>query len=301
MSPFPHNRFARLCDTTMILATILSAAFTDARPAAAADHADSPVIIGIGRNDARITDLHVFTKGDHLVILLSTNPALPPQQLTYALMPDVRFRVAIDNRSEVSFTDSFDLRHYGGTVRDPRHIKEHIELRVSGDENGAPELRVKGVSRKHVAFQAGVFDDPFIRAQRNGRNIYGLAFEIPLDQVLKRSSTILVWAVAELNGVQVELGARALRSQAIENDLLNVVDPADHERTLGLAPDVVIFDTARPPSFPNGRALEDDVVDRVAELGDGEQDLRGSEGPDFPTANDLPFNPAFPYFAAPHP
>jgi hypothetical protein len=267
----------------------------------AADHGDTPTLNALNRRDAEITDLHVFTRDDNLVILLATNPAIPPHQLTYALMPDIRFRVAIDNRSAVSFEDDFDLRHYGGTVDDPKHIKERIELRVSADESGAPELRVKGLCAERVRFQAGVFDDPFIRTPRSARNVYGMAFAIPLRDVLKNSPTILVWAVAELNGVQVELGARAIRSQAPANDLLNVVNPAEHTAKLGLAPDVVIFDTSRPAAFPNGRALEDDVVDLVAELGDGEQDLRGSEGPGFPTANDVPFDTSFPYYGAAQP
>ena len=60
-------------------------------------------------------------------------------------------------------------------------------------------------------------------------------------------------------------------------------------------PDVMIFDTSRAAEFPNGRALEDDVVDLV-----GDPRVLANDQP-FPDENDLPFLDTFPYLAPPHP
>jgi hypothetical protein len=57
----------------------------------------------------------------------------------------------------------------------------------------------------------------------------------------------------------------------------------------------MIYDTARPAAYPNGRALVDDVVDLV-----GDQRVLANDFP-FPSANDLPFLNTFPYLAPPHP
>ena len=59
-------------------------------------------------------------------------------------------------------------------------------------------------------------------------------------------------------------------------------------------PDVVIYNTALPAAFPNGRELVDDVVDLV-----GDPRVLMNDQP-FPTANDVAFLTSFPYLAAPH-
>ena len=56
-----------------------------------------------------------------------------------------------------------------------------------------------------------------------------------------------------------------------------------------------IYDTARPAAYPNGRALTDDVVDLV-----GDPRVLETDGPLFPTENDMSFLPNFPYLAPPH-
>ena len=58
--------------------------------------------------------------------------------------------------------------------------------------------------------------------------------------------------------------------------------------------DVMIFRTSQPTKYPNGRALEDDVVDLVGDLR-----VLSSDSP-FPGTNDKPFLPHFPYLAEPH-
>jgi len=74
-------------------------------------------------------------------------------------------------------------------------------------------------------------------------------------------------------------------------------------RSYDPAPDVMIYTTRRPPGFPNGRRLEDDVAHITCEIGDCVlQELSFIEGP-YPraTKNDKDFLPDFPYLAEPWP
>ena len=82
-----------------------------------------------------------------------------------------------------------------------------------------------------------------------------------------------------------------------ENQSLNLLPPWEQ----GSRPDVLIFDTSKKAAFPNGRALEDDVVDLRCTL-DGECRLfnEPDEGRTGPKKNDVPFLKTFPYLAPPH-
>ena len=72
--------------------------------------------------------------------------------------------------------------------------------------------------------------------------------------------------------------------------------------TTVLLPDVLTLDTSSGAGFLNGRRLEDDVIDMVAEIFSG-----GFFGgtpvvdSDCIDANDVPFPGSFPYLAPPHP
>jgi hypothetical protein len=82
------------------------------------------------------------------------------------------------------------------------------------------------------------------------------------------------------------------------NEPMNSLRPRDHWRVLEQTPDVMILDVLQASGFPNGRELTDDVIDLVVDIPGGT--LPG-EGPEFPTANDVPYLAAFPYLAPPHP
>lgn len=263
------------------------------------DHADTPLLTSIGRHDARITDLFSFTRGDRLVLIVCTNPAIPAGVTEYVWPEDLELRIEIDNDSEVSFADATANAIYGGTVVDPDGIAEDVTFDVDV-HHGAPRLKVKGIRgevKMDVRFFAGLRDDPFIRGPLIGKNVAGLVIDLPLSAVLGDSPNLLVWAttrVADVAGPIVELGARSLRSQLPENLTLNTFHPSRHQSDLGLVPDVVIYDTSLPAAFPNGRELADDVVDLV-----GDPRLLSTDAP-FPSANDVPFLAGFPYLAAPH-
>lgn len=267
--------------------------------ALAADHADTPQLIGLQRNDARLTDLHVFERDGRLVLALSTNPAIPPGTTEYAWPTDLTLRLHLDLHSEVSFDDDEANATYGGRIVDPDHVSADVVLELSFDRRGRQRLRVEGLpgsARREIRSFVGLRDDPFIRGPRTGRNVASWVVDLPADLVTESQPVILAWAtskVPEIHGPISEMAGRALRSMFPENMDMNEMTPAEQAAELAVQPDVVIFDTWRPAAFPNGRALEDDVVDLV-----GDARLLLNDAP-FPTTNDVPFLDEFPYLAPP--
>ena len=274
--------------------------FTAVLPLVASDHSDVPSINGLARQDANLTDLHAFTVGDRLVIALSMNPAIPPSAANYVFPSDITYEVNIDRSTEVNSSDPNGM---GGTIPKPNKIKEDITFQIRFGANGLPQVKttVHGGPEKSVPilnFFAGLRDDPFIRGPRIGRNVASIVLEVPLSGVIKNQSTLLIWATAagqDATAPFQELAGRSLRSMFPENNVLNVIHPSLVERQLHVPPDVMIYDTARPAAYPNGRALTDDVVDLV-----GDSRVLANDFP-FPSANDVLFLGTFPYLAAPHP
>ncbi len=281
------------------LASGLIALALAAAPALASDHDDTPLLKDTGRHDARLTDLYAFVRGDRLVLIVTTNPAIPAAVTDYLFPDDLQISVYVDRDSPVDFHDAAANATYGGTVRYPDKIAEDITFDVSF-KDGAPYLEVSGGSRKlksSTRLYTGLRDDPFIRGPRIGKNIAALVLDVPLALVVRNNKPLLLWAgtsVPEAEGPIADLGGRALRSQLAENLALNDLHPSQHLERLGLVPDVMILDPLRPIAFPNGRELADDVVDLV-----GDSRLLDTDAP-FPSANDKPFLADFPYLAPPH-
>ena len=77
--------------------------------------------------------------------------------------------------------------------------------------------------------------------------------------------------------------------------------PADVLATV-LIPDVVTIDFSAPVAFPNGRTLEDDVIDAALGLVLNRGDVLGGGAGvgDGVASNDVPFESTFPYLAPPH-
>ncbi len=148
---------------------------------------------------------------------------------------------------------------------------------------------------------------------------------------------------SEIEGDQIDHVGRSNRTQLGRLDFLNTLHPAEqlpaledrfasgnrtargfahlmehlmpvgavaglHEyvlkvRKYDLAPDVLIYSRDRPPGFPNGRRLEDDVAGLTCAQGDCVlQEVAFIEG-GWPrrTVNDKPLSTEFPYLAPPHP
>ena len=67
-------------------------------------------------------------------------------------------------------------------------------------------------------------------------------------------------------------------------------------------PDIVTIDFSQPVQFPNGRRLQDDVIDAALGLVLNRGNILGG-GPGVPDdidANDVGFSGSFPYLASPH-
>lgn len=270
-------------------------------PTSASDHADTPLLISLNRHDARLTDLHAFVREGDLVIALCSDPTVPPRATSYRFPSDVTFDIHIDYDSEVRPEEGPDL--LGGTIVNPAGIREDITYRIRFNPDQSATIEYRRSDGRYdgvwlTGFYAGLRDDPFIRGPRIGRNVAAIVIQVPLASVLKDQSTILIWATSKvdtIDGPFQDLAGRSLRSQEPENLALNTLHPSEHLARTGLKPDVMIYDTAKPAAFPNGRALTDDVIDLVAI-----PSLLATDAP-FPSANDLPFLETFPYLALPHP
>jgi hypothetical protein len=270
--------------------------------AVASDHSDVPVGPAGPRADANLSDLHAFTVGQNLVLSLCTNTAIPPAATSYRFPSDVTFGLHLDVTSAV---DPEDAHGYGGTILDPAHLSEDVAFRIRFRPDGSAAVKRfrRGTARdpQLVAFFAGLRDDPFIRAPRTGRNSACIVLETPLSTVLREQSTILVWAtskVEDFDGPFQDLVGEPLRAMFPEQAPANSMPMSQQLKRMGVMPAPIIFDTARPAAFPNGRALTDDVVDLMCSLA-SECRVRASEDPS-PTANDVPFLDTFPYLAPPH-
>jgi len=91
------------------------------------------------------------------------------------------------------------------------------------------------------------------------------------------------------------------------------LDGCVHQAVPMVVPDVLHLKLADPDGFPNGRRIEDSVVDRIIAIAlldiATPGDCQGNpctvdsfvEIPINPTANELAFLPDFPYLAPPHP
>ena len=268
--------------------------------ARAADHGDVPSAGEVIRSEANITDLHVFTKRrwreTNLVVALSLDQSIPPDTASYQFASDLTVKIHVDLDSRVSFDDPEANRIYGGTIVRPKEIDADRVFTITFGPDGTPNLDDgRGRCERKARLWAGLRDDPFIRGPRQGRNVAALVLELPLDEVLWHKSTILVWATASVpnvSGPLMDSAGRSFRSMFPEFAILNQLSPAEQAH-FGFVPDVVIFKTDRPAAFPNGRALEDDVLDLV-----GDPRPLANDAP-FPSTNDVPFLRRFPYLAPP--
>jgi hypothetical protein len=293
----------------------LVAALVGAGIAFAADHDDTNALKTANRHDARVTDLHVFTVGSTIVFAVSTNPNIPKSASSYIFPSDLKVTISVDGHSGAKHNDAFNEAHYGGNIKKPNKIAADQTMTVTFDGSGAAHLNTTGFpgGLDGVDLFTGLRDDPFIRGPRTERNVGAIVLQADLRAFTTDQSTLLVWVNSEVPsslGTIGDLGARALRSQFAANLSLNDYPPNQHQSVLGVYPDVLIFDTTRPATFPNGRALTDDAVDLVCGLDEGAgtclfaSDCAPSFGNPYacqPTTNDHPFLETFPYLAEPNP
>jgi hypothetical protein len=274
------------------------------------DHDDTPQLKSLGRHDARITDFYAYRSNDRFVMVLCTNPTIPPEVTSYRFPSDLVLRFNIDNHSPVVYRDETTYLQFGGEVKRPERIAPDVLFEVRFDAAGRPVLQTQGLprwARHQVRVFAGLRDDPFIRTPRAGRNVAAVVIDMPLFAALSWRPTLLAWGSSEVAGVTgpiADHAGRPLRSQFTPNMSMNDMTPSDHMMVMGMVPDVLIynllFDLFFDETYPNGRALADDIVMMVPDIPvnggvlPGEPDNRA-------TTNDVPFLPSFPYLAAPPP
>ena len=285
---------------------------SSALQAMGADHSDTSLHIEEGRNDARITDLYAFTRGENLVLILAVDPTVPEGATTYKFPTDVEYRINIDNDSEVTAQ---------GIILNKDDIREDIVISIRFKDDGTAVINGDNkfgsifsipflvlfscassddvnIEDSITNFFAGPRDDPFIRGPRIGKNVAAIVLEIPINAVVKNNIPLLIWSTTNVDSFPGDFQERAggpLTSML--NDVLNFTHPNQDFENFGIEPDVLVLNTALPSGFPNGRALEDDVVDLVCP-GVCDNILENDEP--FPSENDDPFLDDFPFLAPPN-
>ena len=285
---------------------------SSALQAMGADHSDTSLHIEEGRNDARITDLYAFTRGENLVLILAVDPTVPEGATTYKFPTDVEYRINIDNDSEVTAQ---------GIILNKDDIREDIVISIRFNDDGTAVINGDNkfgsifsipflvlfscassddvdIVNAITNFFAGPRDDPFIRGPRIGKNVAAIVLEIPIDAVVKNNNPLLIWSTTNVDSFPGDFQERAGGPiTSMLNDVLNFTHPNQDFENFGIEPDVLVLNTALPSGFPNGRALEDDVVDLVCP-GVCDNILENDEP--FPSENDVPFLDDFPFLAPPN-
>ncbi|HEY0159002.1 MAG TPA: hypothetical protein VGF28_17080 [Thermoanaerobaculia bacterium] len=304
----------------------------------ASDHAD-PLIFEI--RESGITDLFFFPEGDNYVVILNIRPGLTANQ-PYDLEP-LEFGLFIDHHSQVAYTEPQNLARYGGSVVNPSGIKPDVSIVFTLNNDASLKTKqITGIANpEQVQVFTGVRDDPFIFPRFFGKNVIATVWSIPKSAFPAGVQDFLIWGTSSEHGKQIDHVGRSNRTQNGRYDFINKIPPGEQLPALQkkfasrnkvydflnrelvtmplasafhllfqlapydiTAPDVMIFTTRRPPGFPNGRLLTDDVGALTCLYGDCVlQQLSYVEGKQFPraTVNDKPFLATFPYLAEPWP
>jgi hypothetical protein len=275
-----------------------------AAPALASDHSDSPTGPLGARIDANLSDLHVFSKGQNLVLSTCTNTAIPPTATSYVFPSDVTFEFHLDVTSAVSAEDPDG---YGGTILDPSHIKDDVVYRIRFRQNGSADL--KRLNRGGGS--QGSPDRELLRrpARRSVHSRAARGTQLGVHRHRDAALGRVAQAehdprVGDEQGGRVRRTVPGPRGRAAARDVPRAGAAQQHPAVAASAEvrrhaAPIVFDTSEAASFPNGRALTDDVVDLMCSLA-GECRVFNSENPS-PTANDVPFLNDFPYLAPPQP
>ena len=242
--------------------------------------------------DHHIGDFFVFERHGKLVMALTVQSESPGEVGTFAFPTNVVYQFLIDRDAEVR----------GGTILKPESIKEDVVFEVSfPNPYSQPHLSVRGLSLgddtavANVLLFTGLRDDPFIRRPLAGKNIGAIVVEVPMH-VVEEGKILVLWATAsDKDGKMLDLSGQPYGSQGPGKEKLNTTHPSEHTKLPNIQkPDVLMYDVSSTNLFPNGRKLEDDVVNIL-----GLENTLPNEQPS-PATNDVAFLPKFPYLAPPH-
>jgi hypothetical protein len=306
----------------------------------ASDHAD-PLWLAEDEQEANITGLFFFPDGDKWVAILDVRRSLvgPPP---YNLEP-FEYNIHFDFHTKTRFDNAEDTARYGGSIDEPEGIAPDATIRIRlNDDLSVKETSFKGFAdAQDIVTYAGVRDDPFIFPKFFDVNVIAMAFRIPKTSFPSRAQSWLLWATSNRadGGEQIDHVGRSNRTQLGRFEILNTIPPSRHVAEIeakgrsraevqklladwapplanlnqlsGLLmrhydafPDVMLFTTTRPPGFPNGRRLEDDVALLTCAQGDCPlQENAFIDTMQWPrsTVNDKPLSNEFPYLADPRP
>lgn len=302
----------------------------------ASDHAD-PMWLAEDEQEANITGLFFFPEGDHYVAILDVRRSLvgPPP---YNLEP-FEYNIHMDFHTKLRFDAAEDLARYGGTIDAPEGVAPDATIRIRLDNDAkVKETSFKGLGdAQSIRVFSGVRDDPFIFPKFFGVNVITMAFSIPQASFPEHAESFLLWATSNRvdGGEQIDHVGRSNRTQLGRFEILNTIPPSRHVaeikekaeprskvqaflgnwlpplanlnqlsglliRHYDAVPDVMIFTRTRPPGFPNGRRLEDDVALLTCAQGDCPlQENAFIDTMQWPrsTVNDKPLTMEFPYLA----
>lgn len=256
----------------MALGLLVSAAF--ASLANAADHRDSS--LNVSNPTADINDVFAFrspTNPDNLVIAISVNPLIvPSDNLTRGVFDDgVTYQIHVDLDGDLIDDATVSIRKDGGSDANSGTIKTWVSTSRDGrvDRMAIPAINTALIhSEMKDAFNQG---DPV-----NDAADFQPAAIATID--------FLREVVDGLFGVPQDGGPLG--------------DLTSAQVGAALVPDVVTIDFSQPLAFPNGRQLEDDVIDAALGVVLNRGGAAGiGDGVD---ANDKPFSTTFPYLAEPH-
>jgi hypothetical protein len=266
------------------------------------DHADP---INLKVLESGLTDLYAFPDGDQMVVILAARRALtapPPYQLE-----PYEYTIYMDTHSEVTIDDAQYRTRYGGTIKDPKGIKQDVTIKIRlNNDASLKQKSFEGLQNPDsIRLFTGVRDDPFIFPRFFKRNAIVMVLSIPFSSFPNNNQRDwLLWGTSTQikDGVQIDHVGRSNRTQVGRFDFLNTLPPSqhvaaieEHNRTrervrkflmqcfpplvnayqplfairhYDYVPDVMIFTKQYPVGFPNGRQLTDDVAVLTCDQGD---------------------------------
>jgi hypothetical protein len=297
-----------------------------------ADHGDAPGVRVNTRLD--INDVYAFRSpadSSHTVLIMTVSPLAGITGAT-TFHPQGNYEFKVDANGDALEDNTFRLTFSNPDskgVQEVRMKSDRSATEVRGITGQSTPIPGGGT------LLAGLFDDPFffdLLAFRNnlafcagggtdffrGLNTLAIVLELPSNQL--GSGPIGVWARTAQGGRTVDrMGRPAINTVFIPSslkDAFNTGEPADDWNAFGdivtqklqalgaadpaglarfLLPDILTFTIGDPGGFPNGRRLEDDVID--TELG---LITNGAVTSDC-VANDSAFQSTFPYLAVANP
>ena len=306
----------------------------------ASDHAD-PMWLPEDEQEANITGLFFFPEGDQYIAILDVRRALtaaPP----YDLEP-WEYNIYIDVHSKVTFDKDEDVARYGGTIVNPDSISPDVTIKFHlNNDTTVKSQSFQGLNEpEKIRVWTGVRADPFIFPKFSKVNVITIALSIPMTSFPDGEPNWLLWATTNRadGGEQIDHVGRSNRTQLGRFDFLNTLKPSEQVaaiqeraktitkvqdflnnwapplanlnqlsgfliRHYDYVPDVMIYSSQRPPGFPNGRRLTDDVALLTCEQGDCpllENSFIDTDLYPRSTTNGKPLIAEFPFLAEPWP